>query len=549
MPLKSAEAIFDLESYTSEPVNFINDVIYRWNGQHKDIYHHDGRILSQYARLMDVKQLRVRTYNADMVIWFAAGGKALLDVAVDEKLATVLTKAGIKAFVGCNPWVTADPANAKEPSALIIDRMDIANFTETILTDLRVGSVRYAVLHNIIDVASRNILEATRQLGINVEVVPGCRSFAVFDLQSTTPDMRERFVEVVSGYISRLQFVPEFLYKELRSQKNAVLLVTAFADLLQRTFDICADANRRLGYGKTQSLKNVNVTDISATGLALANAACALLDGANNPIAAIAGHAYMARVQEAQSRLACLVHAEVGRAPQLQGAPKSQKIGNQMSYVHQMNVRPFRWAGPRILKARINNALLRAQKIKSKLVRLKNPETLKFHAKKFALSFGRKVKSGNFTKPRTRYFRLTKRYGNSFMLFQVSATYRWKQMKQFNWLRKTGQAAPLFRRLLNRIMNIRFFIAFWIFGCRGKALRSLLCLCGGASIARRRWIITRGSGKLRRLSKCCLRSFANSIRMRRSVGLILDAMWALLLIRSIRNYVSVMTIGKSSAWI
>jgi hypothetical protein len=303
-----AEAIFDLPFPNVKDISSLNDILApavaralprEEASPKRRIVDTDGPVLSQYARVMGVRRMTLRTFNIDLLLWFSAGLDSPLEVALDPRIPPVLAAANVN--LAGNFTLRPGDDTPPDGSAIFADRMDIIAFAEALCDDILSGRHAYLVIYDVIDVPARQFIEAARQSGLGVEVVPGPRSYAVFHLGGA--DGRGTVERLLRTYVEQTKMAPQYLGPRLRDKTTLPLLTGAFTELLIRTRDACASLNRTFGVSTAWPKPPTQESGLRGTALALAGEFCAILDPKNNPIAAIGGREYRESAEAVCNRL------------------------------------------------------------------------------------------------------------------------------------------------------------------------------------------------------------------------------------------------------
>jgi len=262
----------------------------------------DGPVLSQYARISPVRHVTLRTLNVDMLCWFAAGLDTPVVATLDARIPPVLASAGAE-IVGNFTFKATDvlAQDASAHSAIFGDRADIVEFVEAIREDILSGRHAYLYLYSVLDVAGRKFVESARAKNIDVELIPGPSSFAVFDLQ---PVGANSIVAVLLlNYVERVKMAPGYLEPTLGAGGGEQRLTGALGALLNWTWESSAAANDALHLPGSRPGISPQQRDFRNEALALAEEVCAVLDPKRNPISAITGMAFREQANAARDEL------------------------------------------------------------------------------------------------------------------------------------------------------------------------------------------------------------------------------------------------------
>jgi hypothetical protein len=245
----------------------------------------------------------LRSFTIDMLLWLAAGLAAPLGAMLDPRIAPVLKAAKVEPAGNFTLARESQPGE-REHSAVLGDRADIVEFAEAVCDDIASGRYAYLFLHDVIDIASRRLISAAREQGIAVELLPGPRSSAAFDLAGG--DARAALPRLLQAYVAALGKAPEHLRSTRRGEAGMPALSGAFRDLLSETWQSCAALNRGLRLGGDRPAGAAPRQGEPATALAFVSELCAILDPRINPIAAITGREYGEKAQQIRRELAQL---------------------------------------------------------------------------------------------------------------------------------------------------------------------------------------------------------------------------------------------------
>jgi hypothetical protein len=254
----------------------------------------DAEILSQYARLLSIKQVILRTANMDMLSWLCAGLDAPPTAYLDERLPPLLATSEIK-FAG--HWVLAGTGadlnkdNREDVSVILADRADIIQFSDELLADISSIGPQFLVIYDVKDLPTQDFIKAARESEIKIEIIPAHRSFAVCDLDgSSCSSLKNCFKK----YIGALREAPEHLRPRVQKEGDWPLLIELAANALRRSYDAATAANKLLG-AEAASLAPAHISldgDFAAQALNLAGALCRFLDQEANPISRMVSQEY-----------------------------------------------------------------------------------------------------------------------------------------------------------------------------------------------------------------------------------------------------------------
>jgi hypothetical protein len=294
MTLRPATDIFDLSSIRRRPVKPISDVIGPAVERafareralpRRRIYELDGEILSQYVRLCSINSVLVRTANLDFIAWFSAGLDASPAVYLDPRILPLVADgtaplAGHWAIAGTDDQAGIDGGT----TAILADRADIIEFSDSICADVASGRYQFVFLHDVIDIISREFCSAASTAGVSLQFIPGYRSFAVFELDQFTIEARNKLVELIQNYACSISGAPEHLRPRVRKDCDARALVDAITKALARCIQEATAMSQLLEIestiGPLPSTKDL-------TAQALARALIQFLDAKLNPVATL----------------------------------------------------------------------------------------------------------------------------------------------------------------------------------------------------------------------------------------------------------------------
>jgi Methyltransferase domain len=288
MTLVPAEAMFNFPFVRATAALTVEDRLIRQGNRvsplgtpQRWINRIDGQIISQYARLVPVGRVVVRTRNVDMLIWFSACLETPVAATLDPRARAFLTAAEIE--ISGN--FSFAPSEAPNAEAILSDRADIVEFVNVICDEILSGHHSYLFIYDTIDVASRQLIEAAQTDGIRVELIPGPRSFAVFDLDRA--EAKSAITRLLRGYIESIEKAPAHLNSLLSDETGPQLLITAFADLLDRTWTASALQSRRMKIDEVRPTTPRPGISFGEEALALADGVCALLDPNTHRLASL----------------------------------------------------------------------------------------------------------------------------------------------------------------------------------------------------------------------------------------------------------------------
>jgi hypothetical protein len=261
----------------------------------------DGEALSQYARLLSISRVVVRTAHLDMMAWFCAGLDAPPAVYFDDRIAPLLTASGV-AFAG--NWAALGPnsnldTDAREGvSAILADRADIIEFCDVLCADILSSRHQFLILHDVKDIPTNQLVNNARAAGIAVELIPAHLSFAVCDLNENDVARRSKLTEFIRRYVRSLSSAPEHLRPRIQQDADGRDLIDLLTALFTQSFEAAMTANHRLGAKASPPQLPKADGDLRLQALSLAGALCELLDPKGNPIGVMINQFYRDRAKE-----------------------------------------------------------------------------------------------------------------------------------------------------------------------------------------------------------------------------------------------------------
>ena len=245
--LRRPTDIFDLSSLRRKPVKALNEILGPSVEKsfpreralpRRAVSELDGAILSQYARLYTIGSVVVRTANVELVSWFSAGLDTSPAVYVDPRIRKLLDGAPAEALSQWSIAGTTDETLASGGvTAVLADRADIIEFSEAICADVASDRRQVLVLHDVLDIASRELCRAANEAGIALHVVPGHRAFAVFQLEPSESEARSQLVALIRSYACSVGEAPEHLAPRARKEDGVAVLLDAIDTSTGQTDD------------------------------------------------------------------------------------------------------------------------------------------------------------------------------------------------------------------------------------------------------------------------------------------------------------------------
>jgi hypothetical protein len=315
--LAPAEAIFDLDFIQIKPVNAVGEALARAvatalppqvSTNRRSVAAVDGRIISQYARVVPIGRAVVRTLNIDMLIWFSAGLELPVAAELDPLISSMLiaSKVDLTGNFSCSTHEHELHKN-RSRSVILADRADIIAFSDSIRTDILDQRNSYLLIQDVIDVPSRQFVEALHEQGIQTELIPGQRSFLV--LAFDTLAERTAIAQSLEAYINRLKLSPEHLYPVFVDSDNECDIATLVINLMQQAWETSSFINHALKVPITTPSVQVHRQSFYATAEALGDAFCDILDVDLNPISGIAGSDYREKLHVIRETISTLTRS------------------------------------------------------------------------------------------------------------------------------------------------------------------------------------------------------------------------------------------------